>query len=35
MTNVYQLKQELLEAHAALDIQNADFSTTCAFNLDR
>ena len=34
MTNVYQLKQELLEAHAALEIENADFSTTCAFNLD-
>ena len=34
MSNVYQLKKELLEAHAAIDIENADFSTTCAINLD-
>jgi hypothetical protein len=34
MTNVYQLKRELLEAHAAIDIENADFNTACACNLD-
>ena len=33
MSNVYQLKKELLEAHAAIDIENADFGTTCACNL--
>ena len=29
-----KINPELLEAHAAIDIDNADFSTTCAFHLE-